>query len=57
MPFSALFLVIASILVAGIFIYSLNRWGLKRALIFSLLASGIFFAIFVVILTITLNNM
>jgi hypothetical protein len=56
-PFSAIYLLFTLLVVAGIFIIALNRRGLKQALLFSLLGLGIFIAIFVVFLTIALNNM
>jgi hypothetical protein len=56
-PFSAIYLLFALLIVAGIFIITLNRRGLKQALIFSFLGLGILIAIFVVFLTVALNNM
>jgi hypothetical protein len=56
-PFSVIYLLFALLIVAGIFVFTLNRRGLKQALLFSLLGLGIFIAIFVVFLTIALNNM
>jgi hypothetical protein len=55
-PFSALYLLLTLFIVFGISIFAFKRRGLKRALIFSLLGLGIFAAIFVVFLTVTLNN-
>ena len=57
MPFSAIYLLFALLIVATIFVITLNRRGLKQAFIFFLLGVGIFVAIFVVFLTIALNNM
>jgi hypothetical protein len=56
-PFSAIYLLFALLIVAGIFIITLNRRGLKQALIFSFLGLGILIALFVVLLIVILNNM
>ncbi len=57
MPFSALFVLVALISVAAIFIYSLRRWSLRAAILFSGIALVAFVAIFFIFLTLALNNM
>lgn len=57
MPFTALFLIIALLVAAGIFLVSLKRRGLKSALLFSGVGLASFIAIFFVILSLALNNM
>ena len=57
MPFSAIYLLFTVLIVAGMFIMTFYRRGLKQALIFSLFRLVGFSAIFVVFLTIALNNM
>jgi len=56
-PFSALFVLVALLSVITIFIFSLRRWGLWSAVLFSGIGLIAFVAIFFIILTLTLNNM
>jgi hypothetical protein len=57
MPFSAIYLLFTVLIVAGIFIMTFYRRGLKQALIFSLFSLVGFIAVFVMFLTVALNNM
>jgi lipopolysaccharide export LptBFGC system permease protein LptF len=56
-PFSALFVLVALISVAAIFIFSLRRGSLRAAILFSGIALVAFVAIFFIFLTLALNNM
>jgi hypothetical protein len=56
-PFSALFVLVALLSVTVIFIFSLRRWGLKMAVLFSGISLAAFVAIFFTFLILALNNM
>lgn len=57
MPFSAIYALFSLFIVLGIFVSTLYKRGLKHAVLLSSLSLVVMVAIFVVFLTVTLNNM
>jgi len=57
MPFSAIYALFSFFIVLGIFVFTLYKRGLKHAVLLSSLSLVVIVAIFVVFLTVTLNNM
>jgi hypothetical protein len=57
MPFTALFLTLTLLVVAGIFAFAYYKLGLKVALILSGSTFGVLVALFLLILNTALNNM
>jgi hypothetical protein len=57
MPFSGIYALFSLFIVLVIFVFTLYKRDLKRAVLLSSLSLVVMVAIFVVFLTITLNNM
>ena len=57
MPFSALYLLLALLIVLAIFFFTYNKRGLKVALSSSGSAFGVLAVLFLLFLTAALNNM
>jgi len=57
MPFSGIYALFSLFIVLGIFIFTLYKRGLKYAVLLSSLCLVVMVAIFVVFLTVALNNM